>query len=460
MKFNCCGPCLFLLQASAPPFRLIKRRMSANVAWPQGKGLSGTPGENPVIDTIIGRLARKQFARAVNFRGGAPPALPPARAGNPCLLYIHVPFCEQLCPYCSFNRVIFDRALCREYFGALRKELSLYRDRGFAFEGLYAGGGTPTVMIDELAATLGHAKSLYPIREISVETNPNHLTDGHLEVLKKAGVNRLSVGIQSFDDTLLKAMDRYEKYGSGASIAARLKEIGGMFDTLNADMIFNFAGQSAESLKADIDRLLETGVDQVTYYPLMVSSKTRELVQRTLGPVPEDRERDFYRVITERLVPPYRFSSAWCFSRKEAMIDEYVVDYDDYAGLGSGSIGYLNGTCYANTFDIRGYIDRVNRGEIPLAASKVFSPGDQVRYDFLMKLFGLFLDIPSMRKKHGRPFDRHFSRLLIPFRIVDAVRYDYRKDWLYLTPRGRYYWVVMMREFFTAVNNFRDYCRQ
>ena len=209
-----------------------------------------------MIDTIIGRLARKQFARAVNFRGGAPPALPPARAGNPCLLYIHVPFCEQLCPYCSFNRVIFDRALCREYFGALRKELSLYRDRGFAFEGLYAGGGTPTVMIDELAATLGHAKSLYPIREISVETNPNHLTDGHLEVLKKAGVNRLSVGIQSFDDTLLKAMDRYEKYGSGASIAARLKEIGGMFDTLNADMIFNFAGQSAESLKADIDRLL------------------------------------------------------------------------------------------------------------------------------------------------------------------------------------------------------------
>ena len=413
-----------------------------------------------MIDTIIGRLARKQFARAVNFRGGAPPALPPARAGNPCLLYIHVPFCEQLCPYCSFNRVIFDRALCREYFGALRKELSLYRDRGFAFEGLYAGGGTPTVMIDELAATLGHAKSLYPIREISVETNPNHLTDGHLEVLKKAGVNRLSVGIQSFDDTLLKAMDRYEKYGSGASIAARLKEIGGMFDTLNADMIFNFAGQSAESLKADIDRLLETGVDQVTYYPLMVSSKTRERVQRALGPVPEDRERDFYRVITERLVPPYRFSSAWCFSRKEAMIDEYVVDYDDYAGLGSGSIGYLHGTCYANTFDIRGYIDRVNRGEIPLAASKVFSPGDQVRYDFLMKLFGLFLDIPSMRKKHGRPFDRHFSRLLIPFRIVDAVRYDYRKDWLYLTPRGRYYWVVMMREFFTAVNNFRDYCRQ
>ena len=413
-----------------------------------------------MIDKIIGHAARRQFARAMHFQGGATPALPPPGAAGPCLLYLHVPFCEKLCPYCSFHRVTFDEGLCREYFGALRKELSLYKDRGFTFEGIYAGGGTPTVMVDELADTLGHAKGLFPIREISVETNPNHLTDRHLDVLQKAGVNRLSVGIQSFDDGLLKAMDRYEKYGSGATIAARLKEIGGAFDTLNADMIFNFAGQSAESLKADIDRLLETGVDQITYYPLMVSTKTRELVHRTLGPVPEDREREFYGIITGRLVPPYRFSSAWCFSRKEAMIDEYVVNYDDYAGLGSGSIGYLYGTCYANTFDIRDYIARVNRGEIPLAAAKAFSLGDRVRYDFLMKLFGLFLDIAAMRNKYGKAFDWHLGRLLLPFRLVGAVRYDYRKDWLYLTPRGRYYWVVMMREFFTAVNNFRDYCRQ
>ena len=413
-----------------------------------------------MIDNIIGRVARKRFARAMNFQGGGTPALPPARAGGPCLLYLHVPFCEKLCPYCSFHRVSFDEPLCREYFGALRKELSLYRERGYVFEGIYAGGGTPTVMVDELAATLQHARELYPIREISVETNPNHLTDRHLDVLKKAGVNRLSVGVQSFDDDLLKAMDRYEKYGSGVSVASRLREIGGLFDTLNADMIFNFARQTSENLKADIDRLLETGVDQVTYYPLMVSTKTRELVQKTLGPVPEDREREFYGIITERLVPPYRFSSVWCFSRKEAMIDEYVVNYDDYAGLGSGSIGYLYGTCYANTFDIRDYIDRVNRGEIPIAAAREFSVADRVHYDFLMKLFGLLLDIRSMRKKYGRAFDWHFGRILLPFRIVGAVRYDYRKDWLYLTPRGRYYWVVMMREFFTAVNNFRDYCRR
>jgi coproporphyrinogen III oxidase-like Fe-S oxidoreductase len=413
-----------------------------------------------VINKIIGHVAQREFARAMNFLEGGPPSLPTARPGSPCLLYIHVPFCEKLCPYCSFNRVTFDEVLCREYFGALRRELSLYKDRGYTFEGIYAGGGTPTVLVDELAATLGHAKSLYPIREISVETNPNHLTDQHLDTLKKAGVNRLSVGIQSFDDGLLKAMDRYEKYGSGASIASRLKEIAGLFDTLNADMIFNFAGQTPEILNADIDRLLETGVDQITYYPLMVSTKTRELVHKTLGPVPEDREKEFYGIITERLVPPYRFSSVWCFSRKEAMIDEYVVNFDNYAGLGSGSIGYLYGTCYANTFNICDYIDRVNRGEIPLMAAREFSTGEQVRYDFLMKLFGMFLDLAELRKKYGKALDWPLGTMLLPFRLVGAVRYDYRKDWLYLTPRGRYYWMIMMREFFTAVNNFRDFCRQ
>ena len=76
----------------------------------------------------------------------------------------------------------------------------------------------------------------------------------------------------------------------------------------------------------------------------------------------------------------------------------------------------------------------MNRGEIPLAASKEFSLGEQVRYDFLMKLFGLLLDLPSMRKKYGKAFDWHLGRMLLPFRLVGAVRYDYRKDWLYLTP--------------------------
>jgi coproporphyrinogen III oxidase-like Fe-S oxidoreductase len=401
---------------------------------------------------------RQEFARSMRFEEGVAPRIPELTRQKPRLLYLHIPFCEKLCPYCSFNRIVFDESLCRAYFRALRLELLLYKKKGFAFQGIYVGGGTPTVLIDELEDTLALARESFQIREISVETNPNHLTDANIAALKRVGVNRLSVGIQSFDNGLLKAMDRFDKYGSGEVICDRLKQILGQFDTLNADMIFNFPSQSMAILNRDLDMLMEIGMDQITYYPLMVSDSTREAVSKTLGRVDDRQEERFYHRIVERLVPAYRFSSAWCFSKKTAMIDEYIVDYDEYAGLGSGSIGYLNGTCYANTFNIRQYIAQVERGEMPLMASRDFGLKDQIRYDFLMKLFGMKLDIPALQKKYEGQFLKHIWVDLVAFRLAGGLRYD-PPDY-YLTPRGRYYWVIMMREFFISVNNFRDFCRE
>jgi coproporphyrinogen III oxidase-like Fe-S oxidoreductase len=156
------------------------------------------------------------------------------------------------------------------------------------------------------------------------------------------------------------------------------------------------------------------------------------------------------------LIRHYRFSSAWCFSRKDAIIDEYIVDYGEYAGLGSGSIGYLDGRCYANTFYIPEYIERLERGEIPLMAVRDFSLRDRIRYDFVMKLFGMELNLDSLREKYGAGTLLYLSTDILAFFIGGGLRY--RKGRLCLTSRGRYYWVIMMREFFTAVNNFRDFC--
>ena len=411
-----------------------------------------------MVYSIVAHKARREFSRAMRFEEGGTPRVPPPADPRPRLLYLHIPFCERLCPYCSFNRVTFKEELCRAYFRALRKELLLYRERGYDFGAIYAGGGTPTVLIDELEETIALAREHFNIRELSVETNPNHLTGGRLAALKRMGVNRLSVGVQSFDDGLLKKMDRYDKYGSGAEIAEKLRRTMGCFGTLNADMIFNFPTQTAAMLDRDLDILLAIGIDQVTWYPLMVSDSTRTKVTETLGRMHSGQEKRFYHAIVRRLVPTYRFSSAWCFSRKGAMIDEYIVDYDEYAGLGSGSIGYLSGVCYANTFDIGGYIAQVERGELPLAASRVFSLRDRIRYDFLMKLFGTRLKVADLRRKYGGAF---FSLLwpdLIAFTLIGALAWH--RPYVTLTRRGRYAWVVLMREFFTAVNNFRDYCRE
>jgi len=384
--------------------------------------------------------------------------LPSCTDNKQRLLYLHIPFCEELCPYCSFHRITFSEPITRRYFQALRNEIKIYHEKGYKFEGIYVGGGTPTVLIDELAETLHLAKELFPVIDISVETNPNHLISRNIEILQKHGVKRLSVGVQTFNDDMLKKIGRYDKYGSGQEIAERLKNTQGSFHTLNADMIFNFPGQTIQMLEDDLAMILNLNMDQVTFYPLMISDLTREIMKNTFGVVDSGDEENFYKLIVRRLEKDYDFSSAWCFSRKESLVDEYVVEFEEYAGLGSGAIGYLYGTCYSNTFDIEKYISSLEKGKLPIQASRKFGLHDQMSYDFLMKLFSTKLDIPAMQNKYDGKFLKTMWKEIAAFEIVRAFRYF--PPYLHLTPYGRYLWVIMMREFFIAVNNFRDYCRK
>lgn len=411
-----------------------------------------------LIEKFIGSIARKKNENYLKFSPGATYSLPERKTNDtPLLLYLHVPFCEELCPYCSFHRIVFREDLARAYFKAVRKEIGMYKGCGYNFKALYVGGGTPTVLIDELAETILLIKNTFDVREISVETNPNHLDSARMKILKDIGVNRLSVGVQTFDDGLLKATERYHKYGSGQVISDRLAALEGTFDTLNVDMIFNFPTQTTAMLSHDLSVLQQLQVDQITYYPLMVSSATRRIMNKKLGNVAHDHGRELYEIITEALKTGYRSSTAWCFSRSDAMIDEYVINYDEYAGLGSGSIGYLGGSIYANTFDIEGYIQQVEKGQFPLTARRDCGIKEKLLYDFLMKLFGLSLDLDELSRKYGVNAGRKLAAEILFFRCAGGLRK--KGNMLTLTPKGQYYWVIMMREFFTSVNNFRDYCR-
>lgn len=409
-----------------------------------------------LIETFMGRYLRYLNRRYLTFAQYSG-ELPVGRPDREYLLYVHIPFCEELCPYCSFNRYRFQPDRARRYFAALKKEIDLVGKRGFNCTGVYVGGGTPTVLPDELAAVLNRIRDHFPVREISVETNPNHLTDRIVETLRDAGVNRLSVGVQSFDDDLLKAMERYHKYGSGDDIRARLRQYQGVFDTLNVDMIFNFPQQSEASLRRDLEIINDLPADQVTFYPLMASTATEKIMARTLGKVDYGREKAYYAIIYDGLKKAYRAGSAWCFSRRESMIDEYIVDYDEYLGLGSGAFSYLGGRILANTFAIPEYCRKLEEGQPALAFSKEFSLLERMRYDFMIKLFGTRLDIRALRRRYGSLFFKALWPELTLFKCLGALEDDGRT--LTLTRRGYYYWVIMMREFFIGVNNFRDICR-
>ena len=377
--------------------------------------------------------------------------------GKKLLLYIHIPFCEELCPYCSFNRFKFNENIAKDYFQSLKKEILLYKKLGFDFYSSYIGGGTPTIMIDELAETINLIKENFSIDEISCETNPNHLTENKITVLKEAGVNRLSVGVQSFDNRLLKMMERFHKYGSGEEIIERLKFTIGNFKTVNVDMIFNFPTQDRELIIKDCEIIKDIDADQVTFYPLMASASTQKTIKKKFGEISYKNEKELYFEILNQLRDVYTPGTAWCFNKTKSMIDEYIIDYDEYIGVGSGSFGYFEGRILSNTFAIPEYIDFIEKEKLPLKAEKRFSEMEQMKYDFLIKLFGMKMSKQFVNEKYGNRFYFKLFPEILFFKMIGALKTDGEN--FFLSERGQYLWVIMMREFFIGVNNFRDYCR-
>lgn len=409
--------------------------------------------------------------------------VPAPEPGKRYMLYAHVPFCERLCPYCSFNRFPYAEDRARPYFANMRKEMLMLKDLGYDFDSLYIGGGTPTILLDELCDTIDLARETFSIKEVSSETNPNHLIPSYLDKLQ-GRVQRLSVGVQSFDDGLLKQMDRYDKYGCGQEIMERIQDASPYFVSMNADMIFNFPAQTEEILISDIERVIESGASQTTFYPLMASPSVEKSLARTVGKVDYAREQRYYEIICELLTDElpgveiaggvagaqgerglFEHGSAWTFNRRgtdaagdDAMIDEYVVDYEEYPAIGSGGITYLGSNLYVNTFSVKDYNFAIESGRMSIMGKTTFSKRDRMRYRFMMQLFGLRLDKRAFEHDFGCSVEAGLPVEMAFMRAAGAFATD-NADELTLTPKGRYLVVVMMRQFFIGVNNLRDQAR-
>ena len=166
------------------------------------------------------------------------------------------------------------------------------------------------------------------------------------------------------------------------------------------------------------------------------------------------REREFYELITAHMLERgYVRSTAWCFSRDEALIDEYITDNDEYLGLGSGAFSYIDGAVYGSTFSINHYLERIGAGKSGITRVQRLGRSDQRRYWLLMNLFAgsiRYSEIP-------RPYRAALRAEIAGLRLIGAARRD--GECLKLTERGYYLWVVLMGEFFTGVNEFRERMR-
>ncbi len=411
--------------------------------------------DSPRIDRLLVGLFRLRTRRLLRLGAAGGPPPPPPAAGS-VELYVHIPFCAALCPFCSFHRVRHCAAQAARYFAALHTELRLYHAAGYRFSGVYVGGGTPTLEPAALLGVLGLVRSLFPVRTVSVETNPRELRPPLLDALAAAGVTRLSVGVQTFDDDLLRAMERLAAYGSGAEMLGHLRGAAGRFPTLNVDLIFNQPRQSLASFARDLALVRDAGASQVSCYPLMSAPGVRRRMGASMGLPDAARRRAFYDAIRPVLGPAFRPTSAWCFTRGTGRGDEYLATADHYVGVGSGAFSYLDGTLYATTFSLAHYEERVRSGATGIAAARVLSPVERARYALLVGLFGRGLAIPAARAPHAAEL-RRVRPELAALRLLGALRTEAGR-WE-LTARGRWWLTLMMAEFFTAVNAYREAMR-
>ena len=386
---------------------------------------------------------------------------PAPQEGHQYMMYAHIPFCHTLCSYCTFHRFIFKEYKAREYFVNLRKEMQMAKDMGYDFTSMYIGGGTTTILEDELIKTIELARTLFPsMKEVSCETDPAHLATESFKNLKGL-VDRMSVGVQSFDDNILKMIDRYEKFGSGEQIFERIQAAQELFPIMNVDMIFGFRGQSEEILQRDVDLLMKLNPRQITTYPLMVTTQTKASVRNTIAAPTADLATQ-YRIILDTLGKNYNQLTSWTFGRShDEGFDEYVVDHDEYLGLGSGAFSFLGDSLYVNTFSLRRYNERISQGKMGVERRKRFDKHAILQYRLLLGLFAARLSRKYFREVHGVDLDRALFKEMLGLKLAGAIKDNPADpDNLIVTDAGKFLGLVMMKAFYSGMDNVRAELRK
>ena len=206
--------------------------------------------------------------------------------------------------------------------------------------------------------------------------------------------------------------------------------------------------------------VVASGAQQVTFYPLMTSPSVARSLSTSVGRVDYGREARLYEVVLEELGDTFQPMSAWTFLRSGGgMIDEYIVEGEEYVGIGSGAFSYLEGVLYVNTFSLREYGRAIDAGRMSVSAQQRYGQREQMRYRFMMELFSLRFDRQRFQRSFKLPVERGLWLEMLFMWLVGSFARS-TPEAFFLTPRGKYLSVVMMREFFSGVNNVRDQARQ
>ncbi len=366
-------------------------------------------------------------------------------------LYLHIPFCRQICPYCPYNKEIYHPEIAERYARAVIEEIDIYSEMvgDRPVTSFYIGGGTPTTMLySGLDKILEHVFESFNMQcGIHMESHPDDLSLDNLNVIISMGVEHLSIGVEALQDHHLKTLHR--PYTVERVRAAVERAVGQGLKCVNADSIFALPNQTYSEVEQAGYALVEMGVDQVAAYPLFRFPYTKwahiskENNYRRFSVFKRRKmlgilERIFYDAGFER-------TSVWAFTRSG--VPKYCsVTVPLYIGLGASGGSYLKDVFYLNTFNVHEYIRALESGRMPIALSLDLSENVQMAGWLYWRIYETRFKRSDFQKRFGKEFDEVYGEYMRRLSLVGFLSDD--RDEIVLSDNGAY-WLHVLQDLFS-----------
>lgn len=306
-------------------------------------------------------------------------------------IYIHIPFCIRKCSYCDFLSFSGTTSEEREkYVEHIIREIKLYPE--FSYDTVYFGGGTPSILTPEQIERIIKTLKIMPGAEVTLETNPKTVDLEKLKQLREAGINRLSIGIQSFNEKHLKNLGRLHTTEEGESVYKMARAAG--LENISLDLMFSLPEESLEEVKSDLDKLFALEPEHFSIYSLIWEEGTEFMKKLEKGEFSETEneiEAEMYNlIIDESRKNGYTHYEISNFSKpgKEARHNSKYWRNMEYLGIGIGASGYLGDVRYKNVTDAQEYYTMIDEGKRPVLEEEII---DSESFESYRNILGLRL---------------------------------------------------------------------
>ena len=359
---------------------------------------------------------------------------------KPTSAYVHIPFCTQICYYCDFSKVFIKNQPVDSYLEHLLEEFRSYDIQKLST--LYIGGGTPTALsasqLEVLLKGLTENLDLSVLEELTIEANPGDLDADKIAVLKNSAVNRVSLGVQTFDDKMLKKIGRSHLEKDIYENIDRLKLAG--FDNISIDLIYALPGQTMEQVKENVAKAIGLDIPHMSLYSLILENHTVFMNRMRRGKLPlpkEELEAEMFEYIIAELeragFEHYEISN---FSKTgfESRHNLMYWDNAEYYGIGAGASGYVNGIRYKNHGPIRHYLSAVEEGNARITEEHLSQKEKMEEEMFLGLRKKSGVSMARFEEKFGRSFDELYGEIVRD--LVQQGLMQIEGDRVRMTKRG------------------------